>query len=95
MAAVICEVSEGLRASEASVKVPGVERPEFLPVPRDFLTREGNKYYLPVRILHRDEQKKVALVALPQEADSGANRMWVRFADLHNHNETAHGTVRP
>jgi hypothetical protein len=80
MAQVICEVSEGLRKSEATVKLMTYEgRPEYLPVDRGLLSQDGDRYYLAVGLLHVSREKNAALVSLPVEADSGAHRVWVRF----------------
>lgn len=83
MAQVICEVSEGLRKSEATVKLIAFDgRPEFLPVDRGLLSLEGDKHYLSVPVLHVAHEKKAALIALPVEADSGAHRVWVHLDNL-------------
>jgi hypothetical protein len=83
MAQVPCEVSEGLRKSEATVKLVTLDgRPEFLPVDRGLLSMEGDKHFLSVPILHINQEKKAALIALPVEADSGAHRVWVRLAQI-------------
>jgi hypothetical protein len=37
-----------------------------------------------VRLLHVDKDSDAALVSLPVEADSGANRIWVKLADVLN-----------
>ncbi len=83
MAQVICEVSEGLRKSEATVKLITYDgRPEFLPVDRGLVTEEGDKHYLAVGLIHISPEKKAALVSLPVEADSGAHRVWVHLDRL-------------
>jgi hypothetical protein len=88
MARVLCEVTEGLRESEATVQVKDAEgRPEFLPVERAFLTFEGDTPYLPVSVVAVDYRRKVALIALPVEADSGANRVWVKLAHIRDLSE--------
>ena len=88
MALVVCEVREGLRAEEATVVVRDYRGdPEFLPIDRDFLTYEGNKNYLPIGIIHIDQAKKLALIELPYEADSGAHRMWVKLSHLKQDSE--------
>jgi hypothetical protein len=80
MAQVICEVSEGLRKSEATVKLITLEgRPEFLPVDRGLVSTEGDKHFLSVPIIHMNSEKRAALIALPVEADSGAHRVWVHL----------------
>jgi hypothetical protein len=78
MAQVICEVSDGLRKSEATVKLVTFDgRPEFLPVDRGLLSAEGGTHFLSVAVIHINQEKKAALIALPVEADSGAHRIWV------------------
>ena len=83
MVRVLCEVSEGLRESEATVKLVTFDgRPEFLPVDRGFVTTEGGQTYLSVGLVHVSPEKKAALVSLPVEADSGAHRVWVKLESL-------------
>jgi hypothetical protein len=88
MARVICEVSEGLRKSEATVKLVTFDgRPEFLPVDRGLVTTEGDRNYLSVGLVHVSHDKKAALVSLPVEADSGAHRVWVKLDSLRDEQE--------
>jgi hypothetical protein len=83
MAQVICEVSEGLRKSEATVKLVTFDgRPEFLPVDRGLLSTEGDMHFLSVPVIYISQEKKVALIALPVEADSGAHRVWVHLGRI-------------
>jgi hypothetical protein len=83
MAQVLCEVSDGLRNSEATVKLVGYDgRPEFLPVDRGLLSEDGGKHYLSVGLVHIHSEKKAALISLPVEADSGAHRLWVKLEQL-------------
>src|SRR2546428_518279 len=83
MAQVLCEVSEGLKRSEATAKVLALDNtPEFVPVDRGLLTEEGGKHYLSVGLIHVSHEKKAALISLPVEADSGAHRLWVRLDQL-------------
>jgi hypothetical protein len=80
MAQVLCEVSDGLRTSEATAKLTTYDgRPEFLPVDRGLLSEEGGRSYLSVGLIHISTEKQAALVSLPVEADSGAHRVWVRL----------------
>lgn len=80
MAQVICEVSEGLRTSEATVKLITFDgRPEFLPVDRGLVSTEGGRHCLSVGLIYVNQDKKAALISLPVEADSGAHRVWVGF----------------
>ncbi len=72
MAQVLCEVSEGLRKSEATAKLMTYDgRPEFLPIDRGLLSEEGGRYYLSIGLVHISREKNAALVSLPVEADSG------------------------
>jgi hypothetical protein len=83
MARIACTVSEGLRKAEASVEIKDSQgRSEFMPVDRDLLHKENGDYYLPVRLLHLDGPRKLAVIGLPVEADSGANRIWVNLSQL-------------
>jgi hypothetical protein len=83
MARVLCEVSEGLRDSEATAKLITCEgRPEFVSVDRGLFTEEGGRHYLSTGLIHISQEKKVALVSLPVEADSGAHRVWVKLEQL-------------
>jgi hypothetical protein len=83
MAQVFCEVSEGLRKSEATAKLTTYDgRPEYLPIDRGFLSEEGGRHYLSVGLIHVSPEKNAALVSLPVEADSGAHRVWVRLDSL-------------
>lgn len=79
-----CEqVTQGLRESERTVAVRDVHgRRQFLRVELDFLTRDGDRYWLPVGKVYEDRERGLTLVELPQEAETGANRLWVRSADL-------------
>ena len=83
MASVLCEVTDGLRPSEATVKLTTFDgRPEFLPVDRGLLSSDGNGFYLSVPVIHINHEKKAALIGLPVEADSGAHRVWVHLEKL-------------
>jgi hypothetical protein len=83
MAQVLCQISEGLRESEATVRLMTYEgRPEFLPVDRGLLSSDNGSSYLSVGLVHVSQEKRAALVSLPVEADSGAHRVWVQLASL-------------
>lgn len=89
MAQVLCEVSEGLRKSEATVKLITFDgRPEFLPVDRGLLSTEGDKHFMSVPIIHISREKQAALIALPVEADSGAHRVWMHLDRIKQNHET-------
>jgi hypothetical protein len=89
MPLVICETSDGLRASEVTAIVRDFYgKRHFIPVDRDFLSKEGKNSYMPVGLLRINEAEEAALVQLPVEADSGANRLWVKRADLLKSKET-------
>ncbi len=83
MTQLVCEISPGLRDSERTVVVRDVfGRKQFLRVENGFVASADAHWYLPVGIVGIDETKKLALVELPHEADSGVSRLWVRLADL-------------
>lgn len=79
MALVRCEVTEGPRGGFKTVGVPSIEgHTEYLTIEERFLVRRDNAYLLPVRLIGRDRRFDTVLVQLPVEADSGANRVWVK-----------------
>jgi hypothetical protein len=83
MALLKCELKEGPREGFKSVGVPSIEgHTEYFVIEERFLVRRGNDLLLPVRLIGRDRQHKTALVQLPREADSGANRVWVKNDQL-------------
>lgn len=84
MARVRCEqVNEGLRPSEAVASFVDFKgRTHFIRVERDFLEDEAGDVFLPVGVVHIDAKTKAVLVELPHEAETGANRLWVRQDQL-------------
>lgn len=84
MTQVPCEqVTQGLRDSERTIALRDVRgRRHFLRVELDYLTHHGDRYWLPVGKVYEDRERGLTLVELPQEAETGANRLWVRSADL-------------
>ncbi len=83
MALVKCEVSEGPRPGFKAVGVRSIEgHVEYLAIEERFLAQRGGEYLLPVRLVGRDRRYNTALVQLPLEADSGANRVWVKSEQL-------------
>jgi hypothetical protein len=83
MAFVVCTVQPGLRESEVSVVIEDAQGGKTsLRVEEDFLLRQNGHALLPVGIVHIDPQKKVTLIELPHESDSGANRIWVPTASV-------------
>jgi hypothetical protein len=84
MAEILCEaVTEGLRASEGLAAFRDYQgRRHFLRVERDFLTKIGDNYYLPVGVVHIDPRTNLVLVELDHEAETGANRLWVKQEQL-------------
>jgi hypothetical protein len=91
MAYVKCQVSEGLRPSEATVGVSGLDgSTAYLRVERYFLEQFGSDCYLPVGVVYqgKDEGGPI-LIELPHEADSGANRVWVAAENVRFEREGA------
>jgi len=79
MALIPCEVTEGPRRGFKAVGVGSIEGyTEYLTIEERFLIPRGNACLLPVQLIGRDRRYNTALVQLPVEADSGANRVWVR-----------------
>ncbi len=90
MAKLRCDnVTEGLRDSEVVAAFADVKgRRHFLRVERDFLYQERDgANYLPVGIVHVDSKTSFRLIELPQEAETGANRLWVKAEQLFNREE--------
>jgi len=84
MAKLRCDsISSGLRASEAVAVIVDVRgRRHFIRVERDFLSNENGAAYLPVGIVNIDSKARLVLVELPHEAETGANRLWVKADQL-------------
>jgi hypothetical protein len=80
MSRVICEgITDGLRISEVVACLKDYSgRNHFIRVERDFLSKTGNKSFLPIGVVHVDRAKRLVLVELPHEAETGANRLWVK-----------------
>lgn len=43
---------------------------------------EEENRYLPIKFIRVDQERRLALIELPMEADSGTRRLWVRFDQL-------------
>jgi hypothetical protein len=84
MSKVRCQsVSEGLRDSEALVTLQDYKgRRHVIRVERDFLSNENGINYLPIGVVHIDPKSKAVLIELPHEAETGANRLWVKQEEL-------------
>ena len=81
MAKIRCEnVENGLRSSEALASILDLNgKTHFIRVERDYLYSEGSTaYYLPVGVVGRDIKANAVLIELPHEAETGANRLWVK-----------------
>jgi hypothetical protein len=84
MAKIRCDrVSDGLRASEVVARfVDYSGRTHFIRVEREFLSEHDGSDFLPVGIVHVDPKTKAVLIELPHEAETGANRLWVKPEQL-------------
>jgi hypothetical protein len=84
MAQIRCDsLSEGFRASEAVVVFHDYRgRRHFLRVERDFLSQVGGQTYLPIGVVGVDPRTRLVLVELSHEAETGANRLWVKEDQL-------------
>jgi hypothetical protein len=72
-------VTEGLRSSEVVASFADFHgRRHFIRVEEDFLSEVQGKKFLPVGIVHVDPKTKAVLIELSHEAETGANRLWVK-----------------
>jgi hypothetical protein len=77
------EVKKGLRDSEALIVFSGIDqRKHYLRVERDFLSKIGDDWYLPIGIVDYEPKNNRVLVELSHEAETGINRLWVRPEQL-------------
>jgi len=83
MMLVVCEVRPGVGKVDVSVAVRDTDNvPTFLHLDRNYVAHRHGKTYLPIGTVYRDKEKGVALIEFPEEADSGAHRIWVPLASL-------------
>jgi hypothetical protein len=62
------------------IRVPDAQgQNHVLRVARGGLVEKDDKKYLPVGLVHVDRQRRLALIELPEEADSGTSRLWIAF----------------
>jgi hypothetical protein len=75
----IDEVTPGLRDSEAVASFTDYQgRKHFIRVERDFLVTQDGTAYLPVATITIDKDTGAHLIELPHEAETGANRLWMK-----------------
>jgi hypothetical protein len=84
MIKVLCEkVSPGMRAVDAIATIRDFHgRRHFLHMEKDFLIPHDSRAAVPVAFVHRDPHTGAVLIELPQEAETGVNRLWVRAEDI-------------
>jgi hypothetical protein len=83
MVLLACKISNGLRPSEVTVEVQDyLGRSQFLPADRDYIHKEGSKYWLPVYIVQVKKEEGLYVVGLPVETDSGSHRIQVKADQL-------------
>ena len=77
-------VLPGLRSSEATVEVTGHDgKKEYVRASLSGLYKDAEGVqYLCIGLIGTHQDSKTALVQFPQEADSGANRIWVTADSL-------------
>ncbi len=74
-----CEISDGPRQGFKTVGIESVEGyNEYLSIEERFLAKRCDEMRLPVSVIGQDRKQGIVLIQLPVEADSGANRVWVR-----------------
>lgn len=49
---------------------------------RDFLSEKDGNHFLPIGVVHFDLRTKMVLIELSHEAETGANRLWVKQSEL-------------
>src|SRR4051812_9398641 len=57
-------------------------RSQYVQVTRGMINHDEGQDYLPIGIVQIDRSRRRVLIELPTEADSGANRMWIKFDAL-------------
>jgi hypothetical protein len=84
MIKVLCEmVSPGMRSVDAIAIIRDYHgRRHFLHTEKDFLVPHDSRSAVPVAFVHRDPQTGAVLIELPQEAETGVKRLWVRAEDI-------------
>jgi hypothetical protein len=75
-----CEVSQGLLDTDITVCVRDVQGShQYIHVTPTMVNYYAGQPYLPVGLIQVDHRARRALIELPTEADSGANRLWIPF----------------
>ncbi len=84
MAMIRCSnVFEGLLYSEAIASFADYHgRTHYIRVEKDFLSKKNGDQFFSIGVVHVDPRTKAVLVELPHEAETGANRLWVRQEQL-------------
>ncbi len=78
------QMMAGWRPTQRTVAVRDIHgRRAFLRVEEGFLTPEAGRFWLPISKVYEDWDRKIVLVELPQEAESGVNRLGVPVTSLH------------
>jgi hypothetical protein len=97
MIQVLCEkVSRGMREVDAIATIRDYHgRRHFLHVEKDFLTSHDSQWALPVAFVYRDPQTGAVLIEVPQEAETGVNRIWVPLSSLLEPNGSSGGCSPP
>ena len=77
---VLCEsVRPGLIEGEVTAELKTFHgKTEFVRAPSDGIHPVGKKQYLDVGVVRAHSETGSYLIQLPSEADSGANRIWVK-----------------
>jgi hypothetical protein len=84
-----CEVSKGWRDTEITICLRDVKGSrQFMQVTPTMVNYYDGQPYLPVGLIQVDHKARRALIELPTEADSGANRMWIPFKSFLREQET-------
>jgi hypothetical protein len=77
------EVKRGFRDSEAIAYFRDYNgRRHCIRVESGFLSHENGQIYLPIGVVHVDLRTNLVLIELSHEAETGANRLWVKQEQL-------------
>lgn len=80
---VACTTRPGFLSNELTVSVLDEKgKTQNLRVNKNLVSEKNGTQYLAIGVVEVDYRNRRALVELPHEADSGANRLWVPFSSF-------------
>jgi hypothetical protein len=83
-----CEARKGDADWEVVVAVTDEKgHRQFLSVSKGMVAKANDKTYLAIGVVEVDSRNKRVLIELPQESDSGVNRLWVPLSSFRTKRE--------